>query len=115
MIPTALAGLLKRVGHFDPRKFEGSFDERLKLQKTIYLLQSAFRVNLGYTYNWYLRGPYSPGLAADAYKVPPVYEKSGIATFTDPQAEREFTRFIQFIGPHADDGDWMECAASLVY
>jgi uncharacterized protein YwgA len=42
------------------------FDRRLILQKTIYLVQSA-RVDLGYTFRWYLRGPYSPGLTRDAF------------------------------------------------
>jgi hypothetical protein len=43
-----------------------TFDRRLILQKTVYLAQAA-KVDLGYTYRWYLRGPYSPGLARDAF------------------------------------------------
>lgn len=39
-----------------------SFDSRLMLQKCTYLLQ-ACGVNLGYGFNWYLRGPYSSYLA----------------------------------------------------
>jgi hypothetical protein len=42
------------------------FDRRLILQKTIYLVQ-ATKVDLGYTFRWYLRGPYSPGLTRDAF------------------------------------------------
>lgn len=42
------------------------FDRRLVLQKTIYLVQAA-KVDLGYTFRWYLRGPYSPGLTRDAF------------------------------------------------
>lgn len=44
------------------------FDNRLALQKTIYILQSA-GVKLGYRYSWYLRGPYSRELTADAFSV----------------------------------------------
>ena len=43
-----------------------SFDPRLALQKTIYLAQ-ATGVDLGYTFAWYLRGPYSPGLTRDVF------------------------------------------------
>lgn len=46
----------------------GCFDERLILQKTVCLVQ-ALGVDLGYDFNWYLRGPYSPGLTRDAFAV----------------------------------------------
>ena len=45
-----------------------SFNERLKLQKVIYLLQS-FGVKLGYGFGWYKYGPYSQDLVSDAYSV----------------------------------------------
>jgi uncharacterized protein YwgA len=44
----------------------GTFDERLVLQKTIYLCQAA-GVDLGYHFGWYLKGPYSPTLTSDAF------------------------------------------------
>ena len=44
----------------------GKFDERLLLQKSVYLLQGA-GVHLGYRYRWYLRGPYSTDLASDVF------------------------------------------------
>ncbi|PCJ55344.1 MAG: hypothetical protein COA73_13565 [Candidatus Hydrogenedentota bacterium] len=43
-----------------------NFQKRLILQKSIYLLQKA-GVKLGYSYSWYLRGPYSRGLTSDAF------------------------------------------------
>ena len=46
----------------------GSFDDRLILQKAIYLAQ-ATGVHLGYYYRWYLRGPYCPAVAADGFAV----------------------------------------------
>lgn len=42
------------------------FDARLILQKAVYLLEEA-GIRLGYSFNWYLRGPYSPGLTRDLY------------------------------------------------
>lgn len=44
------------------------FNDRLALQKTIYLIQAG-GVHLGYDYGWYLRGPYSRGLTRDAFAV----------------------------------------------
>ena len=43
-----------------------SFDQRLALQKTIYLVQQ-IGVPLGYHFSWYLRGPYSSELTSDAF------------------------------------------------
>ena len=43
-----------------------SFDDRLILQKAVYLAQQA-GISLGYHYYWYLRGPYCRELTADAY------------------------------------------------
>jgi len=44
------------------------FDDRLTLQKRIYLLQ-LFGVDLRYRYNWYVRGPYCPTLTEDAFEL----------------------------------------------
>ena len=46
----------------------GSFDDRLILQKAMYLAQAA-GVQLGYFYRWYLYGPYCPQVADDAFAV----------------------------------------------
>ena len=45
-----------------------SFEDRLILQKAIYLAQAA-GVNLGYSFSWYLRGPYCPPVADDGITV----------------------------------------------
>ncbi len=45
-----------------------TFDERLILQKVVYLIQVA-GVHTGYRYRWYLRGPYSPDMTADAFGI----------------------------------------------
>ncbi len=42
------------------------FDSRLILQKAVYLAEEA-GINLGYPFNWYLRGPYSPALTRDLF------------------------------------------------
>lgn len=45
-----------------------TFDERLIVQKTVYLAQAA-GVDRGYSFRWYLRGPYSPELTRDAFSL----------------------------------------------
>jgi len=45
-----------------------TFEERLVLQKAVYLVQAA-GVHLGYYYHWYLHGPYSRSLTQDAYGI----------------------------------------------
>ncbi len=46
----------------------GGFQDRLIMQKAIYLAQAA-GVNLGYYYHWYLYGPYSPSLTRDEFAI----------------------------------------------
>lgn len=43
-----------------------TFDDRLILQKTVYLVQQ-LGIPLGYYFSWYIRGPYSRDLTADAF------------------------------------------------
>ena len=45
-----------------------TFDDRLILQKAVYLLQSA-GIHLSYRFRWYLRGPYSPDMTAGAFGI----------------------------------------------
>ncbi len=45
-----------------------SFETRLELQKTIYLLEQA-GAKLGYSFGWYKHGPYTSSLADDAYSL----------------------------------------------
>lgn len=45
-----------------------TFDQRLILQKAVYLLQAA-ALHLGYRYRWYLRGPYCTEVAGDAFGI----------------------------------------------
>jgi uncharacterized protein YwgA len=44
------------------------FMDRLIMQKAVYLAQAA-GVNLGYFYQWYLHGPYSPSLTRDEFAI----------------------------------------------
>lgn len=43
-----------------------SFEDRIISQKKIFLLQE-MGIDIGYSYNWYIRGPYSPDLTTYIY------------------------------------------------
>ena len=45
-----------------------TINDRIALQKVVCLTQEA-GLQLGYGYNWYMRGPYSPSLASDYYQL----------------------------------------------
>jgi uncharacterized protein YwgA len=111
-LPTArqsvLGCVLRRVGSFST----ATFPERLKLQKTVYLLQ-AFGIYLGYPFNWYLYGPYSPQLTRDAFEVTPRLGRFEPLRFTDRETERRFQQFLAFLGDRKDDPKWLELVASL--
>jgi uncharacterized protein YwgA len=61
----ALKLFLKELGvELDISKF----GDRIRIQKSVYLGQLS-GVDLGYRYNWYIRGPYCPSLTRDYYEL----------------------------------------------
>lgn len=106
-----LGGLLKRIGNYDPTSFKEKFEARLILQKTIYLMQ-AFGLNVGYSYSWYLGGPYSVGLSHDAYKVADRFDEAPHIKFVENDAEKRFGKFLLFLSDKKNDDKWLEIASS---
>jgi uncharacterized protein YwgA len=98
-----LGAVLKRIDSFNLCTFKG----RLVLQKTVYLLQS-YGLNLGYTFTWYLHGPYSPQLTKDAFRLQKIYDDIPAAQFTDTKIEQKLEKFLGFLGNRKADGDWLE-------
>lgn len=99
----ALGAVLKRIGNFDLSTFEG----RLVLQKTVYLLQS-FGLYFGYKFSWYVHGPYSPELTREAFKLQPMYRKVPQVEFAKTRTEKRFQEFLDLIGDKKNDADWLE-------
>lgn len=95
-----------------------SFDERLICQKKIYLLQS-LGTNLGYTYNWYVRGPYSPTLTTYIYANLDVLASSDFSDYKlEEIAERNIQRVNNLEKRKRSDfttTSWYELLASLLY
>lgn len=95
-----------------------SFDDRLICQKKIYLLQS-LGTNLGYAYNWYVRGPYSPALTTYLYSNLDVLASND---FSDCKLADTAERNVYCVNrlkerKRADltTASWYELLASLLY
>jgi hypothetical protein len=92
-----------------------SKDGRLRMQKSIYLSQLA-GLNLGYSFNWYINGPYSSALADDYYEA-----KRGV----DEDSVKQFKRIVEpklneikailETPPGKSAVSWAEAVGSLAY
>jgi len=79
------------------------FNNRLKLQKYVFLARK-YGFNLGYSYNLYIHGPYSPQLADDYYAL----EESAI----EPEKITMEEGFIKLIRKKSEW--WLELASTVV-
>ncbi|KKG11627.1 hypothetical protein EO98_04650 [Methanosarcina sp. 2.H.T.1A.6] len=92
------------------------FNTRLKFQKIVYLLQSS-GLSLGYAFNWYVRGPYSPDLTQSLYSInDSLFENSKGIVFKDHEAiAHELNKFREKLGPNVDNVKYLEVLASMHY
>ena len=92
------------------------FDDRLRLQKFIYLLQ-VHGIYLGYDFSWYIRGPYCTTLAAAGFALDDFYhhipKNPKDAGFANRTIQRRFDKFAKFINGKENDAKFLEAAASL--
>lgn len=72
------------------------FSERLKCQKYHYFAQ-LFEVSPVYSFNLYIRGPYSPDLAHDLFEIKNQKTKSKIEKFIPEELEKRFNALENFI------------------
>ena len=107
-----LGVLIKDIGDFDMATFDG----RLRFQKTVQLLQP-FGIDLGYYYNWYLRGPYCPDLAKDGFELKNVIDKIPklAIEFADAQDQSRYDDFTEFIRDKKNDPKQLEIASSICF
>lgn len=99
-----------------PRPDMENFDERLRLQKIVYLLW-AYGISLGYGFNWYVRGPYSPKLASDGYALDDeLFERGSRIRFNNEKTVVEsLNKFKEILGEKINDSLYLEILASLHY
>lgn len=83
---------------------QDDFISRLRLQKYVYLAKF-FDIDLGYKYNLYLRGPYSPTLAEDYYNLTEMDKVVG--------AISNFGKFADLVS--GKDHKWLEIASTILF
>lgn len=89
------------------------FEDKLEVQKIAYIGQE-FGINLGYPFEWYLRGPYCKAVSKDAHYV----IDSKLGKITPGKAgldERKVKEFAKQFATYLNDPNWLEIAASLIY
>ena len=110
-----LGHILHRFGQF---KFSmEEFDDRLRLQKFVYLLQ-AHGIYLGYDFSWYLRGPYCTSLATAGFMLDEFYEMMPDGPdksegFANGVIRDRFKKFTDFVNGEETSANFLEAAASL--
>jgi hypothetical protein len=94
------------------------FDNRLKYQKLIFLVQNS-GLSLGYGYNWYVRGPYSPSLAQDLFTLDnksQIFKNGRCLTLQNEQMIVKRIESIKgLLGGNIENPVFLEVLASLVY
>ena len=93
-----------------------TFSERKKVQKVVYLLDKVFHLNFGYSYNWYLHGPYSPELTRIIFDVIEK-EREDIAEPVELSNEdkEKIRRLKTFLNDDIESTDTLELLVSLHY
>jgi uncharacterized protein YwgA len=96
----------------------GSFDNRLKYQKLIYLVQNS-GLSLGYGYNWYVRGPYSPSLTQDLFEINrnnQIFESGKrLALQNEQEIAKRIETIKTLLGKNIENSVFLEVLASLIY
>lgn len=90
------------------------FEDRLEVQKIPYLAQQS-GLDLGYSFSWYLKGPYSKQVTQDGYMVYRALQRGENIVSQQTLDQQELQQFREIIEPHMNDPTWLEIAASLLY
>ncbi len=86
------------------------FDHRLRLQKLVYLAKVLGVPRINYEFNLYLRGPYSPNLADDYYRLSrDDFDENIVRFFLNNSAFKKLANLT-----HGKDGTWLEIATTLI-
>ena len=98
-----------------------TIDERIALQKVVCLTQEA-GLQLGYGFNWYVRGPYSPALASDYYQLAGArgdVEAQAQQFILTETAQAAVDKVARVLNPPAgtplDRVRWLELVASISF
>lgn len=90
-----------------------NFNDRLKMQKMVYLLQELGMPLGAYRFYWYKHGPYSQSLLDDMYSL--VCDDSSFSLSSDCENDISKLRDILADNHGYTTEQWIECLASLHY
>lgn len=95
-----------------------TFDDRLLSQKKLFLLQE-LGVNLGYSYNWYVRGPYSPDLTTYIFNNLDVLKEQDFSNYRFSDTVQGKINLVNALATAKPDSlstpSWYELLASVLY
>ena len=115
-VPVDAKGILYMVAENEFGLKRDTIENRLKLQKTIYLLE-AYGMQLGYGFSWYKYGPYSQDLVRDAYTVlrseKKKYDKATSSWCFSETTRKKIDQFKQICKDFLGDLRQLELVASV--
>ena len=90
-----------------------SFADRKRNQKLAYLVQEVAGISLGYSFSWYIRGPYAPSLTRDLYAN--TGSKTSLSTSHGLKEEErsKMDQLRNFLGDYVNSSDLLELLVSL--
>lgn len=95
-----------------------TFDERLLSQKKIFLLEN-LGVEIGYSYNWYIRGPYSPDLTSYIFANLDMLREQDLSKYSLSEIVKEKIEIVNGLAnkkpDSLDTSSWYELLASIFY
>ncbi len=101
--------------HLNIQPSTDTFDNRIKLQKVIYLLKQ-FGLNLPYRFSFYKHGPYSPYLADIYYQIENYDDIVREDSFQIENSDIEkLNRAKKFLEPLVNDSEKLEFYASIAF
>jgi len=105
-----IGGIIKRINNFNYETLEG----RQIFHKTIYLIQ-AYGIFLGCPFSWQNCGVYSQQLAKIGISVKYRINSIKSSTFIDPDTEKKFLDFVEYIEPFKNNFDMLRIISGLHY
>ncbi len=110
---SSISKLLAVLQELGVRPSLATFSDRKRNQKLAYLIQEIAGVPLGYSFSWYIRGPYSPALTQDLYAESAT--QSVPAALLQAGEKLKLLQLRDFLGDYLNSPDALELLVSLHY
>lgn len=101
---------------FDRKFNPSSFEDRLEMQKSVYILQN-MGISVGdYNFLWYKHGPYSQTLQDDIVNLSRTSPDVNIKFSSDAKKELDALKaVIEMKDIEYSQSEWLECLGSILY